>query len=161
MKHPAFGIIKGVYDALNGNITYDGNTIPIYSTMPQGVDGYYIYISAFRNTEDYTKTTFGGRVRFDVKITTPTLENNGSKLPLYNITSQVTNLLRPTRLGNLTIQDDLTNKLFYLEDSRELEDLTPEGKVYQVVLSWFCEYEEGESTPAQGGFTSGFSNGFD
>jgi hypothetical protein len=159
MRHPALGIVKGVYSALNGNVTLGGETIPVYSTMPQGVEGYYIYISSLRNQEDYTKQNFGGTVRFDVKVISPTLEDSGSKLGMYDIATQVMEILRPTRAGNLALDDDLKNKLFYLEDSRELEDVTPTGKNYQVVLSMLCEYEQnGIESPRA--FSNGFSDGF-
>lgn len=142
MKHPGLGVIQAVFEALNGNLSYDGNNVPVYSSMPQGVNGYYVYLSAIRNTEDYTKTTFGGRVRFDVKIVAPMFENSGSKIGLYNIASQVTGIMRPTRGGNLSLQDGLSNRLIYQEDSRELESLSPEGMIYEVVLSYVVEFQE-------------------
>lgn len=142
MKHPGLGVIQAVFQALNGNLSYDGNNVPVYSSMPQGVNGYYVYLSAIRNTEDYTKTVFGGRVRFDVKIVAPMFENSGSKIGLYDIASQVTAIMRPTREGNLGLSDGLSNRMIYQEDSRELESLTPEGMIYEVLLSYVVEYQE-------------------
>ena len=44
MKDPAFIVRKGLFDILNGNISYDGTNVPVYNVVPNDASYPYIII---------------------------------------------------------------------------------------------------------------------
>ena len=70
MKNPAVGVLSALIDLLDGNLSYQGQNVPVYTSVPANVGTKYVYISSFRFVEDLTKdysTQYGVVSKADLK----------------------------------------------------------------------------------------------
>ncbi len=88
-------LIKGIYDVLNGHVTYSDVTYPVYKSIPKPPAATYVWIGGVIQTNDNTKDDFGYRGTVEVQVISEPVERPDKKL-LNNISGVVCGLLKPT-----------------------------------------------------------------
>lgn len=96
--------------ALNGNITYNGKSVPVYGQTPFGTTPqYYIIIGDINEVANNTNHTFQNQVEVVVDIFAEQYRVYDNSV-VDNITSQVLNLLIPST--NVNGFDDANFEVF-------------------------------------------------
>ena len=64
----SYDLIDGIFDVLDGKVTYSGTTYPVYKSIPKTPDQVYVHIADVIHSEDGTKEDFVyyGTVRIEV-----------------------------------------------------------------------------------------------
>ena len=71
MKDASHLIRKEIYDALNGNVTLNSATLPVYNVVPNNGNYPYIYIYSLSNDEtDVNKDKYNANVITRVEVVT-------------------------------------------------------------------------------------------
>jgi len=73
---------KGLYEALNGNIIYDGNIVPVMEFAGQDQETPYIQVLGMSSVPESDNTTFSQIVNTDIQVVTSHLgeiDDFGSK----------------------------------------------------------------------------------
>jgi hypothetical protein len=88
--------VRTLYIAqLNGNITYNGKSVPVYGQTPFGTTPqYYVIIGDINEVGVNTNHSFGNNVEVTIDIFAQQYRVNDNSV-VDNITSQVLNLLIP------------------------------------------------------------------
>lgn len=96
--------------ALNGNITYNGKSVPVYGQTPFGTTPqYYIVIGDINENGINTNHSFGNNVEVNIDIFAQQYRVYDNSV-VDNIASQVLNLLIPTT--NVNGFDDANFEVF-------------------------------------------------
>lgn len=53
-----YDLIEGLFTVLDGNVSYDGTTYPVYKSIPKTPASVYVYIGDLMHGEDGTKDDF-------------------------------------------------------------------------------------------------------
>lgn len=94
MKDPSHLIRKEVYDALNGNVTLNSSSVPIYNVVPSGGSIPYIYIYSVANDNvDDNKSKYVSSITTRVEVVTAFPTNTGGQLDANLAMNQITQLL--------------------------------------------------------------------
>lgn len=100
MKDPSNVILQALYTALNGNVSYGGNAIPVYSRIIEWGDrtvDQMIQLAEVRLGEDGAKDTYISRGTVDIYVDTFfTGKNEGSWVPVNAISSSISQLIDTT-----------------------------------------------------------------
>lgn len=117
MKDPIKFIKDAYFNALDGNITYNGSTIPVYDEEADETGGdYYILISTITDADFPNKTKFMN----DVEVLIDVVSQNNFRVDLVKrivdaITEKVLNQILPS-VGNSSLSD---NADFQIVDVRK------------------------------------------
>lgn len=107
MKDPIKFIKDAYFNALDGNITYNGSTIPVYDEEADATGGdYYILISTIIDADFPNKTKFMN----DVEVLIDVVSQNNYRVDLVKsivdaITQKVLNQILPS-VGNSSLSDN-------------------------------------------------------
>lgn len=82
------------YTLMNGNITYDGVTVPVYDAIPSNPVYPHIKIGERTGIEDSNKSYFGENVTQTITITDRFGGNFGSRKAIYSIANQIKQIVR-------------------------------------------------------------------
>ena len=94
MKDASHFIRKQGYDALNGNITLNSATVPVYNVVPSSASTPYILITSVSNSiADDIKDTYLNDIITDVEIVTAFDTNTGGQLDANLAMNQITQIL--------------------------------------------------------------------
>lgn len=94
MKDASHFIRKEVYDALNGNITLNSATVPVYNVVPSSASEPYILITSISNIiADDIKDAYLNQILTQVEIVTAFDTNTGGQLDANLAMNQITQLL--------------------------------------------------------------------
>ena len=94
MKDASHIISKQVFDALNGNITLNSATVPVYNVVPSSASTPYILITSVSNSiADDIKDTYLNDIITDVEIVTAFDTNTGGQLDANLAMNQITQIL--------------------------------------------------------------------
>ena len=102
-----YSLIDGIYDALYGNVTIDGATIPVYKSMPKPGANTYILINQVNYIENGTKDFFIYEGTVNVVVCDDSAQR-GDKKKAQLILGIVRGLLKPSRLSVPTLSGGLT-----------------------------------------------------
>lgn len=105
MRDSFYDVLEGFYNTLAGNVTYEGNEIPVYTGLPKatGTASDYIYIG------EITQVDFGGADEFSteetitIQIVCRQRGDDVSKKKLAIISSQVYDLLKATYTSEIAL----------------------------------------------------------
>ena len=142
MKDPTNEIINALHDALSGNVTYGGNTIPVYTRVIEWDDrthDQYIEITEPALDEDGAKDTYisDGTVQVNV-FDFFEGKNEGSWLRANAISSSITQLIDQT--FSLTGFTQVMGRVASIESpDYTLDD---GGAVYQKIITYQFIIEE-------------------
>lgn len=117
MKDPIKFIKDAYFNALDGNISYNGSTIPVYDEEADETGGdYYILVSTITDADFPNKTKFMN----DVEVLIDIVSQNNFRVDLVKrivdaITEKVLNQILPS-VGNSSLSD---NADFQIVDVRK------------------------------------------
>jgi hypothetical protein len=97
MINPASEIRKGLYTLWNGNITYQGNNVPVYEGSG-AVTPYQILIQSDSYTSRKTKTSRFGRATVTIEVVTE--QETAISKPADDIANSAMELITPEVYGN-------------------------------------------------------------
>jgi len=134
MNLPNKALQTAYYQALNGNISYDGSNVPVYDIVPKDADYPYIVFVSQNTIEDVTKDDFGTEIVFELDVVTGFEGSFGGKSQAYDISDDVVQAIR-TRTANylslsgftmitttldssLILQEDYENYVLYINKLR-------------------------------------------
>lgn len=142
MKDPSDSLLTKIYTALNGLVTYNAVTIPVY-TVPVNDDDrtadHYIRIDTLRLIEDGAKDRFISEGTVDIYIYSFfTGRGIGSKLPVDTISSSVAQLLDTTFV--MTGYNQIVGRVEAIE-SFDYE-LDPAGFVFTKLITYAFKIEQ-------------------
>lgn len=137
MIYPVEDIKKAYYTALNGNVTYSGNTIPVYSIAPKSSDPPYIILGTTSLIESGTKSDF----LYDVTLFIEVVTTDQSKAEMLSITNQILTLIKPNTTSVLTLTNytmvnlvlDGIEDSIQLTDTKEFESITNTIRFTQLI----------------------------
>ena len=119
---------KSIFSTLNGSITYDSATVPVYAPyVVQGSSFPYIILDSFNASEDGTKGTLGERIQMEINIWDESRNQEG----VQTVTNSIYNLLhrqessitvsgfdiwdiQQTASSYVTTEDQATNRQYQL-----------------------------------------------
>ena len=136
-KDGSYEVIKAYYDALNGNVSVDGATIPVYSFAPKATTGHRIIIGAPISTETDTVTAFTRDISFDVEIVTDFSGGSASYKKAADISDAVQRLLK-TAIGSNLALDGSDHEIYH--SYLELENVLTEDTDYGVIIRKILTY---------------------
>jgi len=136
MKDPTSELIQEVYDALSGNVTYSGNTVPVYDRVIEYEDltlDYYIRLGEASMTEDGSKDKTITRGTLEVYVITFfTGKNEGTKDVKNSISNQIGQLIDQS--FSLT---NFTQILGRVSDITDLDyELDPQGIMFGKLITY-------------------------
>ena len=106
MKEPAQYVRRGLYNVLNGNITYDSSNVPVYNTVP--VDASYPYIiiySVTTNQIEDNRDNYIADVSTRLEVVTRFADGDGGQLQANEIINSITQLV-VLKSGLLNLNSD-------------------------------------------------------
>jgi hypothetical protein len=136
MKDPSDVLITAIYEALNGNVSYDSVNTPVYTRIIAWEDrpaDQFIQIGAVSFTEDGPKDSNITDGTVDIYVDTFfTGKNEGSKKPMNNITNQVTQLI-----DQVFTLSGFTQILGRIGDVEGFDyELDPQGAVFRKLITY-------------------------
>ena len=143
MKEPAHFVRRGLFNVLNGNITYDGSNVPVYNVVPDNASYPYIIIySVSTNSIEDNKSKFITDVETRLEVVTRFSSSSGGQLQANKIINSISQLIiLKSGLLNLTsssfnVYSQVNNGITYLT-----EDL-PDHTYYRGVLEMSVKLEQ-------------------
>lgn len=118
------------FEALAGAET----ALPVYSVMPDGVSGPYVYLSDFEYSEDDAKDRFMYFGTMQIQIVYPMEGPANDKTLLNTYASWVSTLLRPLVNSTLDLTPDFSNTYLYIQNNRELSNLFDDDRTVRRVM---------------------------
>jgi hypothetical protein len=142
MKDPSDEILDALYTALNGNVSYSGTTVPVYTRVISWEDrpsDQYIRIGEVRMDEDGPKDAFISVGTIDIFIDTFfTGKDEGSKVPMNAISNSSTQLIDQT--FTLVSFTQVIGRVESIEDFDY--ELDPQGAVFRKLITYSFTIEE-------------------
>ena len=143
MKDPSFIVRKGLFDILNGNITYDSSNVPVYNVVPDNATYQYIiiYSVSSSNIAD-NKEHYITDIETRLEVVTRFSSSSGGQLQANKIINSITQLiilksgLLDLSSDNFNVYSQTNNGISYLT-----EDL-PDHTYYRGVLSMSVKLEQ-------------------
>lgn len=143
MKDPSFVVRKGLFDVLNGNISYDGSNVPVYNVVPDDADYPYIIIYSVSTDQiEDNKSNYIIDVDTRLEVVTRFSSSSGGQLQANKIINSITQLiilktgLLDLSSNNFNVYSQTNNGISYLT-----EDL-PDHTYYRGVLSMSVKLEQ-------------------
>jgi len=93
-KSPATQLQEQYYSLLNGNITYDGDTIPVYDVVPDNETYPYIQLGDYTETDDSSKGDFGDECTFSISVVDRFQGRFGSDAGIYSVWNDIKDIIR-------------------------------------------------------------------
>lgn len=143
MKDPAYIVRKGLFDVLNGNISYDSSNVPVYNVVPDNAAYPYIIIYSVSTGQiEDNKTNYITDVETRLEVVTRFSSSSGGQLQANKIINSIAQLIiLKTGLLNLSsdnfnVYGQTNNGITYLT-----EDL-PDHTYYRGVLEMSVKLEQ-------------------
>jgi hypothetical protein len=92
----SYDLIDGIFDVLDGNVTYSGTTYPVYKSVPKTPGETYVFVGNVIQAEDGTKDAFIYHGTVQIHIVDESKERADMKL-VYKILGVVRGLLKATK----------------------------------------------------------------
>ena len=103
MRDTATEIYSAFFDVLNGNVTYNGSTIPVYTGMPNNTKGDYIFLEELTQVDWEGADNFGFEETLTIQIVVREKGGSQSRVKLNNLSNQVMQLIKPTVNTEITL----------------------------------------------------------
>jgi hypothetical protein len=144
MRVTAHIVRKAIFDALNNNVTFRNNVVPVFNKVPSTTNYPFIKIygenekSEFKNqskyiTENLTK----------IEVVTKFKGNTGGELNAQIIMDSVLQLINGALPTAASLQTDIYNN--YVTDVKDvifLEDYTKDNTYYRAIASIITQTEQ-------------------
>mgnify|MGYP003147221340 FL=1 len=143
MKDPAYIVRKGLFDVLNGNISYDSSNVAVYNVVPDNATYPYIVIySVSTNQIEDNKTNYITGVDTRLEVVTRFSSSSGGQLQSNKIINSITQLII-LKSGLMDLSSDSFN--VYSQTNEGITYLTedlPDHTYYRGVLSMSVKLEQ-------------------
>tara|TARA_R100000700_G_C3111047_1_gene104034 strand:+ start:97 stop:531 length:435 start_codon:yes stop_codon:yes gene_type:complete len=143
MKDPSFVVRKGLFDVLNGNITYDSSNVPVYNVVPDNATYPYIIIYSLSSTDiEQNKEHYITDVETRLEVVTRFSSSSGGQLQANQIINSISQLII-LKSGLLNLSSDNYN--VYSQTNNGISYLTedlPDHTYYRGVLSMSVKLEQ-------------------
>tara|TARA_R110000765_G_scaffold420137_1_gene524887 strand:- start:205 stop:639 length:435 start_codon:yes stop_codon:yes gene_type:complete len=143
MKDPSFIVRKGLFDVLNGNISYDSSNVPVYNVVPDNATYPYIVIySVSTNQIENNQTNYISGVDTTLEVVTRFSSSSGGQLQSNKIINSIAQLII-LKSGLLDLSSDNFN--VYSQTNEGITYLTedlPDHTYYRGVLSMSVKLEQ-------------------
>jgi len=94
MKEPAHFVRRGLFNVLNGNITYDGSNVPVYNAVPNNATYPYIIIySVSTNQIEDNISNYIADVSTRIEVVTRFADGDGGQLQANQIINSISQLV--------------------------------------------------------------------
>jgi len=144
MRITAQYIRKAIFEALNNNITYDGNVVKVFNKVPHGTSYPFIKIygdsekSEFKNQSKYISENLT-----KVEVVTRFRGQSGGELQAQTILDDALQLISgaiPTTDSLIT--DSYNNYVTDVKDITFLEDYTKDHTYYRAIAAIITQTEQ-------------------
>jgi hypothetical protein len=143
MKEPAQYVRRGLYNVLNGNITYDSSNVPVYNTVP--VDASYPYIiiySVTTNQIEDNRDNYIADVSTRLEVVTRFADGDGGQLQANEIINSITQLV-VLKSGLLNLNSDGFNVYSQVNEGiTYLTEDAPDHTYYRGIISLSIKLEQ-------------------
>ena len=143
MKDPAQYVRRGLYNVLNGNITYNGSNVPIYNTVPVNASYPYIIIySVTTNQIEDNRDNYIADVSTRLEVVTRFAGSDGGQLQANEIINSISQLV-VLKSGLLNLNSDGFN--IYSQVNEGITYLTedaPDHTYYRGILLLSVKLEQ-------------------
>tara|TARA_R110000751_G_scaffold53310_6_gene115600 strand:+ start:10196 stop:10630 length:435 start_codon:yes stop_codon:yes gene_type:complete len=143
MKDPSFIVRKGLFDVLNGNISYDSSNVPVYNVVPDNATYPYIVIySVSTNQIENNQTNYISGVDTTLEVVTRFSSSSGGQLQSNKIINSIAQLII-LKSGLLDLSSDNFN--VYSQTNEGITYLTedlPDHTYYRGILSMSVKLEQ-------------------
>lgn len=143
MKEPAQYVRRGLYNVLNGNITYDGSNVPIYNTVPVNASYPYIVIySVTTNQIEDNRDNYIADVSTRLEVVTRFADGDGGQLQANEIINSITQLV-VLKSGLLNLNSDGFNVYSQVNEGiTYLTEDAPDHTYYRGIISLSIKLEQ-------------------
>ena len=143
MKDPAQYVRRGLYNVLNGNITYDGSNVPIYNTVPVNATYPYIIIySVTTNQIEDNRDNYIADVSTRLEVVTRFADGDGGQLQANQIINSISQLV-VLKSGLLNLNSDGFNVYSQVNEGiTYLTEDAPDHTYYRGILSLSVKLEQ-------------------
>jgi hypothetical protein len=126
------------FEALDGVLSYNGATIPVYdsSSIPADAVQPYVLLSDVFATElgEGSKSSYGQEVIFECRVVTKYLNAFGGKKQASNISDQIIQRIRTRQAGYLDLSPDFYMIKSELESTNSFEELVSDGILVNRII---------------------------
>jgi len=112
MKDPSYAIRKAYFDELDGNLSVNGNNVPVYDRVPDKPPSHYVLIAEQTAVDESSKGCFGVDATVLLDVVTRFKKGGGKK-------------------DADVISNQITQRII---DHESYPDASPEFKIYGVML---------------------------
>lgn len=130
MKDADFILRKAYTDALKGNVTYNGKTIPVYDRVPNGASAPWIKFGSQTTIDDSEKDSYTTERLMTLEVHTAFIKGGGKKQADL-ISNQILQLIIGQQLDG---SPDFTFHEQRLESLDFVEDIAPDRYIYNKIL---------------------------
>ena len=143
MKDPAQYVRRGLYNVLDGNITYDGSNVPIYNTVPVNATYPYIIIySVTTNQIEDNRDNYIADVSTRLEVVTRFADGDGGQLQANEIINSISQLV-VLKSGLLNLNSDGFNVYSQVNEGiTYLTEDAPDHTYYRGILSLSVKLEQ-------------------
>jgi hypothetical protein len=143
MKEPAQYVRRGLYNVLNGNITYDGSNVSIYNTVPVNATYPYIIIySVTTNQIEDNRDNYIADVSTRLEVVTRFADGDGGQLQANEIINSITQLV-VLKSGLLNLNSDGFNVYSQVNEGiTYLTEDAPDHTYYRGIISLSIKLEQ-------------------
>ena len=143
MKDPAQYVRRGLYNVLNGNISYDGSNVPIYNTVPVNATYPYIIIySVTTNQIEDNRDNYIADVSTRLEVVTRFADGDGGQLQANEIINSISQLV-VLKSGLLNLNTDGFNVYSQVNEGiTYLTEDAPDHTYYRGILSLSVKLEQ-------------------
>lgn len=117
-------LITKYYTALNGNITYNSASVPIYDRVPNNATFPYIRFSSYTGVDDSNKSNYLQEVTVTIQVVSAFDVDTGGKGQSDNIADQVIDIIRERPLQLLDLSPNFKLLSVSLDDTSTFDELT-------------------------------------
>ena len=130
MKLADFPLRKSYFDALKGNVTYNGKTVPTYDRVTNSAGSPRIKLGNQATINDQDKDKYNTEILMTIEVYT-SFKRGGGKRQADEIANQITQLI----IGQtLDLSPDFVCHEQRLESVDFIEDITGDAYVYNKII---------------------------
>jgi hypothetical protein len=130
MKDADFVLRKAYTDAIKGNVSYNGKTIPLYDRVPNDAKPPWIKFGSFATIDSSDKDAFTTERLVSLEVHTAFIRGGGKKQADL-ISNQILQLIIGQALDGSPDFNFLEQRLESLD---HVEDITPDRYIYNKIL---------------------------
>ena len=143
MKEPAHFVRRGLFNVLNGNISYDGSNVPVYNAVPNNATYPYIIIySVSTNQIEDNISNYIADVSTRIEVVTRFADGDGGQLQANQIINSISQLVI-LKSGLMNLNSDGFNVYSQINEGiTYLTEDAPDHTYYRGIISLSVKLEQ-------------------